>query len=735
MRRKLAISIGLVLLTLAAYWQVGRADFVTLDDSRYVSNNLHVEHGLTWAGVRWAFTTGYGANWHPLTWLSHMGDVELFDMRPAGPHVVNLLLHVGSAVTLFLVLAAMTGAVWRSALVAALFAVHPLHVESVAWVSERKDVLSTFLGLLALAAYVGYARRGGFLRYLLVFLLLALGLLAKPMLVTLPFVFLLLDYWPLGRWTAGPKAGPGFPWRTARWLVIEKLPLLLLSAASSVVTYMVQQRGMAVIPFERLPLGLRIENALVSCVVYLGNTFWPLDLAVLYPYHKDLSVGAVLLAAGVLAACSAVALWGAWQGRRWLAVGWAWYLGMLVPVIGLVQVGLQSRADRYTYLPLVGVFLVVVWGAAELAARWRLRATTAALAAAVVLAACTALGARQVGYWANSETLFRRALAVRATEDNVGPYNALAVFLFDNGRTREAKRYWDEALKINPNDSEALTGRANLLKLDKRYDDAARLAEQALRMNPASNPASGATHNTLAAVRMAQGRTEEALEHLQEAHRLDPENLVVLSNLAKLYLLQEKLDLAADCWQEILRLKPEDSAARDGLADVRMRQGRLEEAAEQFGKLIQLQPENTVARNNLATVLAMQGKYREAVAQWTAMLQMNPHDSKAMNSLALVLSTCPDASIRDGTKAVALAEQVCKLSGRRDPAVLYTLAAAYAEAGQFPKAVATAAEALALAERQDMKPLAAALRDCLELYRKNSPLPAATPRPGVGPVP
>jgi protein O-mannosyl-transferase len=731
MQRKLAISIGLAVLTLAAYWQVSRLDFVIMDDVVYVSHNPVVEKGLTWEGVRWAFITDDAANWHPLTWLSHMCDVGLFGMRAADHHAVNLLLHVASTLTLFLVFCSMTGAVWRSALVAALFALHPLHVESVAWVSERKDVLSTFLGLLAMAAYVGYARRGGLLRYLLVFLLFALGLLAKPMLVTLPFVFLLLDYWPLERLPVESKGGAGFPWRTTGWLMVEKLPLVLLSAASSVVTYLAQQSGLAVIPFERLPLGLRIQNALVSYVAYLGNMFWPLDLAILYPYHKELGFGVVLTAAGVLAACSAAVAWGAWRGRRWAAVGWAWYLGMLVPVIGLIQVGGQSRADRYTDLPLVGLFVVLVWGAAELAARWRLSARITALAAAAVLAACAGLTIRQVGYWADTETLFRRSLAVTASDDKVAACDTLARALWGQARMEEARQYWNEALRIDPNDPLALNGVAMLLVQGRRYDEAARLAEKVLRLDPASVEA----HNTLATARQMQGRTEEALEHLEEAHRLEPENTAFLTNLARIYKSQEKLDLGAKYFQEVLRLKPDDLDAYNYLADVRIGQGRLEDAADLLGQLIRLQPEDAVVRNNLAMVLAMQGKYREALEEWSTLLATDPRDVVAMNSVAWVLSTSPDASIRDGQKAVALAEQVCQRNARRDPTFLDTLAAAYAEAGQFSKAVATATEALTLAQRQGKQSLLDQLKERLELYRQDRPFREATPHPGVGSAP
>jgi tetratricopeptide (TPR) repeat protein len=667
-------------------------------------------------------------------------DITFFGVRPAGYHLMNLALHAASAVTLFLGLCRMTGAAWRSALVAALFAFHPLHVESVAWVAERKDVLSTLLGLAALAAYVGYARRPGLLRYALVFVLLALGLLAKPMLVTLPLVFLLLDYWPLGRWPAEkagqdylsrkkrsqPSATPFLPGQTGSWLLVEKLPLFVLAAVSGIVTYHVQQTGGAVIPLESVPLGPRLASALVSYVTYIGQMFWPADLAVFYPFGEPPAAAWVLAAAALLVACSAGAVWGAWRGRRWLAVGWAWYLGMLAPVIGVVQVGNQAHADRYTYLPLVGLFLVVVWAAADRAARWRLTARITAPAAAALLLACMLRTAGQVQCWANTETLFKHALAV--TADNPTACDNLAAYLWEHGRPREARQYWERTLKVRPSDVYALGGIVVLLIQDGRYDEAAGQAEQALRWHPDSD----ALHNALAEIRMRQGRREEALRHLQTAHGLQPENTNVLHNLARFYLSQEKLDAAAECCVEVLRLKPDDLGACNDLAGVRMRQRRFEEAEGLLRRSARLQPGDPVTGNNLATVEAMQGKYREAIAEWAAVFDQNPQNPAALNALAWAFATSPDASVRDGKKATALAEQAVKLSRRREPNALDTLAAAYAEAGRFPDAVRAAEEGLTLARRQGDKTTEAELRGRLELYRRGTPFRDVAPKAGIG---
>ncbi len=396
---------ALVAAVVIVYGATISFDFVGCDDPDYVTANVHVMNGLSLDGVRWAFTAFDQGNWHPLTWLSHMLDATLFPKDMPGQagwhHLTNLLLHAANTVLLFLVLKRLTQAHWPSAMVAALFALHPLHVESVAWVAERKDVLSTFLGLLAMAAYARYVERPSVSRYLPIFFLLALGLMAKPMLVTLPFVMLLLDYWPLERLGRG---------RPLRLPILEKLPLLALAAASSVVTFFAQQSSGAVMGLQDCPFSLRLGNAMFSYVMYLWKMVWPQDLALLYAFPFNLPLWYALASAAAVAAVTALVIW---QTRRrpYLAVGWFWYLGMLVPVIGLVQIGAQARADRYTYLPLVGIFIMVAWGAADLLAFWRRRWMVLAPAAIAVLAACGWLASRQVAVWADTGTLFRHAIA------------------------------------------------------------------------------------------------------------------------------------------------------------------------------------------------------------------------------------------------------------------------------------------------------------------------------------
>ena len=709
MIRTLAICGCLVLMTVVAYWQVGQLDFVTYDDPDYASKNFHVEQGLKWDSVCWAWTTGETGNWHPLTWLSLMLDSTVVGNKniAACHHGVNLAFHVVNVLLLFLVLQWMTGAAWRSAFVAALFAVHPLHVESVAWISERKDVLSTFFGLLALGAYVWFSRRPNIWRYALVFVALALGLMAKPMLVTWPLLLLVLDYWPLERLDR------------SNWLLrlVEKLPLLALSIASSVVTFHMQHQSGAVSTLDAIPFDARIGNAMVAYVSYIGKMFWPLDLAPIYPLTGMPSPSSIALAASLLLAISGLVAWGTLRGRRYLAVGWLWYLGTLVPVIGLVQVGKQSMADRYTYIPLIGLFLAIAWGVADLTSSWRRQRVILAITATAVLGLCIGLTVRQVSFWGNTETLFKH------TREVIGPHpvicDNLAVFYSNKGDLQEAMAQWKEAYRIDPADEDALNGIAVLLIREKRFDDADKHLEAAIRRY---QPKRADAYNTLAGIRLTQGRVDEAVQLCEESLRRNPNDPTNQKNLAKAYLLQGKVDLETQHWREAVRLAPNDIAALDGLGTVLLQQGQFEEAATMLQRSLEVYPDDPVpAHNKLGAALAGQGKWPEAMEQWNTALRLAPKDARTINSLAWALSTCPISSLRDGRRAVSLAQQATKLFGENEPTALDTLAAAYAEAGQFPEAVKAAERAVNLASAQNQKALADRLRTRLELYRKGTP--------------
>jgi tetratricopeptide (TPR) repeat protein len=500
-------------LALAVYGRALGNGFVSLDDEPYVTDNAQVRAGLSGAGVGWAFATTREANWHPLTWISHMLDVELFGLRPFGHHLVNVLIHVANALLVLLLWARMTGRVWPSAAVAALFAIHPLRVESVAWVSERKDVLCAFFGILAILAYVAWVRRGARGAYVAALSLYAMSLLSKPMLVTLPFLLLLLDFWPLGRLDRGPS----------RRLFIEKVPFLALSAASCAVTLWAQASGGAIADWG-LPFAARASNALVSCLAYLTQTFAPVSLSVLYPHPGRVNLTAAAGAAAVLLGVSAAALAAA-RRRPYFAVGWFWYLGMLVPVIGLVQVGWQARADRYTYLPSIGLAVAVVWGLSDLAGRsaaglWLLRA------AAVALVGCLSfLTWRQIGYWKDSATLYAHGLAV--TQSNHILHIDLGIEEVRRGRLAEGIGHFEQAVAIQPGYWYGQLALGSALNRDGRPAEAIAHLETAARLHPDSAETKAALAQAaekVAGQLYAQGRTAEAAARLEEAVRAAPDN-------------------------------------------------------------------------------------------------------------------------------------------------------------------------------------------------------------------
>ncbi len=432
-RLEVIVSVVLIMATLAVYWQVQNHEFVNYDDDLYVTDNPHVKAGLTREGAIWAFVATHAGNWHPLTWLSHMLDCEVYGVNPWGHHLTNLLLHIGNTILLFLLFRHVTGAVWRSTLVAALFALHPLHVESVAWVSERKDVLSTLFWLSTMWTYLRHVESPGFRWYLLALLSFALGLMAKPMLVTLPFVLLLIDYWPLGRLQFGQSnrthesMTPGLQRSSVSSLIFEKVPFFAISAVSSTVTYIVQLSAGAMPSQDVLPLQVRTANALVSYISYIGKMIWPHHLAVSYPHPgSNLPLWQIAGASLLLVFISALVIRGA--GRfPYLVVGWLWYLGTLVPVIGLVQVGSQAMADRYTYVPLIGLFVIIVWGAPNLVRRWRHGRFLLVSSSGVLLLTLMACTWLQTSYWKDSFTLFQRTLDV--TADNWRAHNGLGLAL------------------------------------------------------------------------------------------------------------------------------------------------------------------------------------------------------------------------------------------------------------------------------------------------------------------
>jgi tetratricopeptide (TPR) repeat protein len=591
-RRVALVCLLLVVVTAAVYAQVRGHAFIDLDDDLYVTANPSVGAGLTTSSAAWALTTFHAANWHPLTWLSHMADVQMFGMQPAGAHMTSVLLHIVNTLLAFFVLRSMTGALGRSAMVAALFAVHPMHVESVAWVAERKDVLSTAFWFLTMLAYVRYARGGGATWAALTALFLALGLMAKPMLVTLPLVLLLLDRWPLGRWGGTPPGRRGLA--SSAWpLVREKIPLFALCAASAVVTFIAQRAGGAVQEIQNVPLSYRLSNAVIACARYLLALFWPHGMAVYYPYPSlGYPLWQAALALAVLAGISTL-VWRLGAKLPYLITGWLWYLVTLVPVIGLVQVGGQSMADRYTYIPYLGLFLMILWGAGD---ALESRRTPARLVAALAVAPLVLLGIlayRQAGLWRDSVTLFTHALSV--TRDNaVIEYN-LGVTLGREGRSDEAAVRFENAARIWPEFTQAQINLGVAQAAQGKLDEAALAYTRALAVRPDSAQA----ELNLGGVLAQQGRLDEALPHLERAAALDPADAKPHTNLGLIHLRRGRTREALDHLEQAARLDPRSPEAENNLGLALLVGGRAREAAPHFERAIALDPAYATARENL----------------------------------------------------------------------------------------------------------------------------------------
>ena len=584
-----AISAALVAVTLAAFEGVLSSGFINYDDNLYVTDNVHVREGLDGRSVAWALTATDCANWHPLTWLSHLLDVRLFGLDAGKHHRTSLLLHAANAALLFLLLSRMTGALWRPAFAACLFAIHPLHVESVAWIAERKDVLSTLFWLLTLAAWLSYLESRTVVRQVLVLGLYAFALMAKPMPVTLPFTLLLLDVWPLCRmtlpvrWSSGPLAG----------LLREKAPLFALSAASCVVTFVAQRGGGAVKTLLDFTFVERLANGVVAYASYLGKAVWPATLAILYPYrHLGLLTWEVAGSALLLAGVTAMALRLA-SRAPYLAVGWLWYLGTLVPVIGLVQVGGQAMADRYTYVPFVGLFVAIAWGLGELARGSRLSRGAAACAALAAVLPLGLVTRTQVGYWADAVALYEHALAV--TSDNWLVHNNLGLVLFKRGRTMEAIAHYEEALRIWPDYAEAHFNLGIALGKEGRRLEAIEEYEQALRKRPDLADA----HYNLGNELLDAGRPAEAIRHYGDALRLKPDDGEARNNLGNALARLGRLEEAVEQYREALRLSPGLAKAHVNLGLAFLRLGRIPEAIGRFQEALRIQPDFEEARADL----------------------------------------------------------------------------------------------------------------------------------------
>jgi tetratricopeptide (TPR) repeat protein len=631
------VIVLLVASVLAVYWQVTKHEFIIFDDNIYIYENKMVQSGLNWESMVWAFATGTLANWHPLTWLSIMVDYQLFGLNAGLHHLMGAILHAINTALLFVVFSKMTKSFWPSVFVAAFFGLHPLHVESVAWASERKDVLSAFFWILTLLLYARYVDRPGLRRYLLVIVSFALGLLAKPMLVTLPFVLLLLDYWPLKRFQIGGisalptqlqavtlRDSTGrHPERQITGPAKEKIPLFILSAISCVVTFIAQQSGGAVFPLERLPITIRLGNAFVSYITYIRKMIWPSGLAFYYPHPGfALSLWWSVSAAGLVLALTVAFLWFG-RKRSYLAVGWLWYIGTLVPVIGIVQVGIQALADRYTYIPLIGLSIIIAWGAQELLGNWRYRSLVFTVAGISSLLALSILTWFQIATWRNNMSVFSHAVAV--TERNVPALTNLAIAESRLGKTDDAIAHFKEALQISPKMSDVHNYLGIALSNKGKDLEAASHYAQAIRLKPDHKEA----HVNLGIVLERQGITDSAIVHFREALRLDPDDAQVHNNLGAALGKLGKVDEAIEHFEKASRLRPEYPSALYNLGSALLRQKKYDEAILRLSEAVHLKPDDADAHYNLGLAFKAVGDVEQAIAHFDQVLTLNPSHKEA----------------------------------------------------------------------------------------------------------
>jgi len=746
----------LVAITMVCYWPVRSHQFVSFDDQHYLFESGYVAKGLTWSGVTWALQTGYFSNWHPVTWLSYMLDAQIYGMSSGGFHVTNLLFHIANSLLLFLLLKSVTQRLWPSALVAALFAWHPLHVESVAWVSERKDVLSTFFFLLTLFSYYRYVKeRENSLQvpnksshyYLLSLLFFMLALASKQMVVTLPCILLLLDLWPLQRISLiGDRKELT---SSALVLVREKVPFFVLAFAASAVAFAVQKASGSVSSIEVLPLRFRFANALFAYVAYISNTFWPANLAAVYPLSSHIPLMGVIAAAGFLCAVSAFVIFRT-KRHPFLLVGWLWYIGTLIPVIGLIQVGSQARADRYMYIPAIGLSIALIWGVDAASRYWSRRFHVLAVPAIACLAALIVCTRVQVGYWHDSEKLFRHA--VEAVPDNYLGYDGLGKAFEDVGRKDEAIRSWKEALRLVPDYPQAQYNLGTTLLVQGMVAEALPHLQAAVKGTPDNANA----RENLGNAYLKMDKLEEATAQYASAAALAPENAVFLQALGTVLLKQSKWSDAATVLTESLKLDPRSPDAYRNLGIARINQGERAEAIRLFAEAVRLQPDSSDIHFNLGLALLEDRQPERAAEQFAVCLRLNPNETRshyrlavalsqqhrvkdaivhyqqalrlthdfpdAMNELARLLACAPEAEVREGAEAVRLAEKACAMTNNQQADMVTTLAAAYAEVGRFDDAIATAQRARDLAASHGQNALAAKAGELLALCQSGQPL-------------
>ena len=621
------ISLLLATVTSIIYWQVKSFDFISLDDVNYVIGNQSIKHGINLESVKWAFSSvGYAGNWHPITWISHALDIQFFGINPGMHHVTNVIFHILNAVLLFIILEKMTGTIWKSAAVAALFAIHPLHVESVAWISERKDVLSTFFWMLTMLSYSWYAEHRTAGRYVIVVICYVFGLMSKPMLVTLPFVLLLLDFWPLKRpeligTEMRDDSRLDIRWSGMLPLLIEKIPLFLLAGAASYLTVLAQISSGAIRTFDLIPLNIRIENSFNSYISYLGKMLFPLHLAVFYPYPMIFSP---LLLFVCLLLLILVTLLVIIFTRRfpYLLVGWLWYLGTLVPVIGIVQAGSQSMADRYTYIPLVGIFLMIVWGLGDVFAKWHYREYFQKILTTIVFIILIITSWLQVSFWKNDETLFRHALAI--TENNYVAHGILGDVFLNRGNIDRAILEYLEAIRINPNLFDVYIRLGNTYAKKNEDRKALDYYSKGLKIKPHDI----LTLNLLGDLSGKMDNMDEAIKRYNESLQINPHQPLVNNSLGSAYILKENTEKAIECYQNAIKENPNDSEGINHLYNARI--------IIMLQKLLNAEPQNITLYLKLGDIYSQMGGYDEAIAKYKKVISIQPKCIYAMNAIVQI---------------------------------------------------------------------------------------------------
>jgi len=707
------ICLALVLTTLTVFCQMCRHDFIAFDDNIYIVGNSNVNTGITRAGLIWAFTKAHAYNWHPLTWISHMMDCQFYGIQAGGHHITNMLFHIANTVLLLLVLNLMTGSLWASAFVAAAFALHPLHVESVAWASERKDVLSTFFWMLTMLVYVFYIRRPQIKKYLLLLAVFALGLMAKQMLVTLPFVLLLLDYWPLKRIKFKqhnldkPQHQHSGSVSISKCL-LEKVPLLVLAAIAGAIVYFIQHSTEMVKSFSDYPLVYRITNAVVSYIAYAGKTFWPTNLAIFYPHPKgDLPTWHIASSVALLIGITTVAIWKI-KKYPYLIVGWMWYVISLAPVIGIVQIGLHARADRYTYIPLTGLFIIIACGSRDLCARLANRKAILSTIAAIILSILAVMSFCQVRHWRNSMTLFKHATDV--VEDNWWAHHYLAWEFLYKGEIDQAAIHLEEVLRIDPDNAAAKSEIGNIYLQRGRFNEAVQIYQQLLPELP-ENPDDLDDLDGLGVQAGQRGKLSRTVEIYTESR----------VNLGIALEYSGKLDESIKNYAEALRVRPNYLPARKCLANTLVKRGKLDKAEIQYNYALQINNDQPEIHYRLGDVYYKQRKFDLAVTHWTETAKLKPDFPYVFINLAWVLAARELPNIKNPDKAIEYAEHACKLTNYQLPEALDPLAAAYAATGKFKLAIETAERAIKLADSMGNKALSKEIQIRLALYKNSKP--------------